>query len=199
MSTRPYLRRTNARSRATRVRINDAVRALLAEGSFHSSTMEEVAERAGVSRATLYQHFGSRLDLVDAVCEGFAENPALRRLRETVELADADAALDETIANTVAFWSSEHAVLRNLYDVAAVDPAAQHLVERQRADRRGEYERLVHTLARAGKLGVPRKHALSVLLVLSSYDAYRELREDGLSDRRATALLQESARRLTTG
>jgi AcrR family transcriptional regulator len=199
MSTRPYVRRPNARSRATRRRINDAVRELLAEGSFHTSTMEEVAERAGVSRATLYQHFGSRLDLVDAVCEGFAENPALARLRETVELPDADKALDETIANTVAFWSSEHDVLRNLYDVAAVDPAAQELVERQRDDRRGEYERLVRTLARAGRLGVPRTQALTVLLLLSSYDAYRELRDEGLSDRRATALLQDSARRLLSG
>ena len=33
-----------------------AVRDLLAEGSFHESTVEEVAERAGISRATLYQH-----------------------------------------------------------------------------------------------------------------------------------------------
>jgi AcrR family transcriptional regulator len=196
MSTGPYTRRPNARSGATRRRINDAVRDLLAEGSFHTSTMEQVAERAAVSRATLYQHFGSRLDLVDAVCESFAENPALLRLRETVDLPDARAALDETIANTVAFWSSEHAVLGSLYDVAAVDPAARHLVQRQRADRRGEYERLVRTLSRAGMLGVTRRRALLQLLVLSSYDAYRELREEGLSDRQATALLQESARRL---
>ena len=42
----------------------------------------------------LYQHFRSRLDLVDAICDTFAANPALLALRDAVELADADQALD---------------------------------------------------------------------------------------------------------
>ena len=37
---------------------------------------------------------------------------------------------------------------------------------------------------------------LSLLLVLTSYDTFRELREAGLTDRQVTALLQESAREL---
>lgn len=180
----------------TRQRIKTAVRELLAEGSFHTSTVEEVADRAGVARATLYQHFRSRLELVDAICEAFDENPALLRLRDTVELADADKALAETIALTIRFWSSEDPILRQLYGVAAIDPAAQSLVDRQRADRRSEYERLVQNLRRAHRLrtGLTPQRALNLLLVLSSYDTYRELREAGLSDRQATTLLQETAR-----
>ena len=81
-----------------------AVRELLAEGSFHETAVEQVAERAGVSRATLYQHFRSRLDLIDAICDTFDANPALQRLRQSVELADPDAALEETIALVVRFW-----------------------------------------------------------------------------------------------
>jgi AcrR family transcriptional regulator len=186
------------RSRATRERIKTAVRELLAEGSFHESTVEEVADRAGVARATLYQHFRSRLELIDAICETFDANPALMRLREIVELPDAEQALAETIAYTLRFWSSEDPILRQLYDVAAVDPAAQALVDRQRADRRGEYERLVRNLNRSGRLreGVTAQRALNLLMVLGSYDTYRELREAGESDRQATRLLQESARGL---
>jgi hypothetical protein len=88
--------------------------------------------------------------------------------------------------------------LRQLYGVAAIDPAAQDLVDRQRADRRGEYERLVKNLSRARRLraGVTKQRALAILLVLSSYDTYRELREAGLSDSQTTAFLQEGARGL---
>jgi AcrR family transcriptional regulator len=174
------------------------VRELLAEGTFHEAPVEEVAERAGVSRATLYQHFRSRVELVDAICETFGENPALRQLRDTVELPDAEAALAETIALTVRFWASEDAVLRQLYGAAAVDPAAQALVDRQRADRRSEYERLVRTLDRAKRLrvGLTRRQALALLLVLSSYDTYRELRHAGLTDRQVTTQLQDAAREL---
>src|SRR5213080_2389002 len=90
--------RKRGRSEATRERIKGAVRELLAEGTFHTSTVEHVAERAGISRATLYQHFRSRLELVDAICETFDANPALLRLRETVKDPDLDAALAETVA-----------------------------------------------------------------------------------------------------
>jgi len=197
--TRPYrARRQPGRTQATREQIKSAVRELLAEGSFHASSVEQVAARAGVARATLYQHFRSRLELVDAICETFDENPALLQLRDAVELPDADTALAETIALTVRFWSSEDPILRQLYGAAAVDPAAQDLVDRQRRDRRSEYDRLVHNLERAGRLraGLGRRQALSLLLVLSSYDTYRELREAGLSDRKVTTLLQRTTGQL---
>jgi len=199
MPARPYRPRRRAdRSQATRERIKTAVSELLAEGTFHELAIEEVADRAGVSRATLYQHFRSRAELVDAICETLAENPALLRLRETVELADADAALAETIAGSIRFWSSEDPILRQLYGVAAVDQAAHDLVDRQRADRRSELERLVGNLDRSGRLrpGIARQRALALLLVLTGYETFRELREAGLSDRRAVELLQDSARRL---
>lgn len=199
MSSGPYRARGRSdRSRRTRDRIKQAVHELLAEGGFHTAAVEEVAARAGVSRATLYQHFRSRIELVDAICETFDENPALLRLRETVELADAGEALAETLALTVRFWSSENGVLSQLYGVAAVDPAAAALVERQRTDRRGEYDRLVGNLKRTGRLGdgVTPERALALLMMLSSYESYRELRASGLSDRQVTALLQETARRL---
>ncbi len=113
-----------SRSEATRRRIKRAVRELLAEGAFHTSTVEQVADRAGVSRATVYQHFGSRLELVDAICETFDENPALLELRQFIELPNAEEALEKTIANSIRFWSSEDSVLRELYGVAAIDPHA---------------------------------------------------------------------------
>ena len=196
MTGRAYRSRAGSdRSGETRRRIVAAVRELLAEGTFHTSPVEEVAERAGVSRATLYQHFRSRLGLVDAMCETFDENPALVRLRQIVE-QPGPAALDETIAETVRFWSSEDPILQQLYGVAAVDPAAQALVARQRADRRRECDRLVRNLERAHVLRGGRERALTLMLVLSSYETFRELKEAGLSDRKAVATLQDAARDL---
>jgi AcrR family transcriptional regulator len=191
-------RRRQNRSEETRARIMSAVRALLAEGRFHESTVEEVADRAGIARATLYQHFGSRLELVDAICDTFAANPALLELRKIVELPDADAALAETVANAVRFWSSEDAILSQLYGVVAIDPAAQDLVDRQRSDRRGEIERLARHLHEAGRLrhDTSERRALVLLLVLTSYETFRELREAGLPDAELTATLQESGQAL---
>ncbi len=175
-----------------------AVRELLAEGNFHQAPVEEVAERAGISRATLYQHFRSRIDLVDAICETFDANPALRRLRDAVELDDPDLALAETVALATRFWASEDTVLGELYGVAAIDPAARALVERQRADRRGEMERLARRLRALGRLrtGVGERRATQLLMVLTSYETFRELRLAGVGERDITKTLNGSAARL---
>jgi AcrR family transcriptional regulator len=175
-----------------------AVRELLAEGTFHESTVEQVADRAGVSRATLYQHFRSRLELVDEMCNTFDANPALLALRQSVTADDPAAALAETVAHAVEFWSSEDAVLSQIYGVAAIDQAAADLVERQRGDRRGEMTRLARHLRRAGVLrrDVSDRQALVVLMLLTSYESYRELRHAGVPDRAATTTLLDAARSL---
>src|SRR3954451_11109566 len=181
------------RAERTRERIVDAVHELLEQGTFHESTVEQVAHHAGVSRATLYQHFNSRLDLVDAICDKLAFNPALLAIRQSIGLPDLDQALDETLANAVRFWSSEDRVLSQLYGVVAIDPAAQAFVDRQREDRRGEIARLARRLRRKGS---SERSAFSTLMLLTSYDTFRELRGTGLSDRELTKKLQETGRAL---
>ena len=79
------------RSEATRERIKTAVRELLAEGTFHTSTVEHVADRAGISRATLYQHFRSRLELIDAICSSASRNPSFRETASKPRRSDARA------------------------------------------------------------------------------------------------------------
>jgi AcrR family transcriptional regulator len=186
------------RSADTRARIMQATRELLDEGNFHDSTVEQVGERAGVSRATVYQHFPSRLDLVDAMCDTFGQNPALVRIRDSVELDDLDAALRESIRDSISFWASEDAVLQQLYGVSAVDPAARDLVERQLRDRRSEMRKLARRLDEGGALrrGADWSDALAHLMVLTSYETFRLLRREGLSAARAIEHLQAMAERL---
>jgi AcrR family transcriptional regulator len=161
-----------------------SVRQLLEEGVFHGTTVEEVAERAGVSRASLYQHFGSRVGLVDAMCETFDRNPALVALRQTDDL-------EAWIEQVVEFWATEEKVLLQLYGAAAVDPAAAALVERQWRDRHGELKGLLR------RLGIEDRSAFAALAVLTSFETFEELRRRaGLPKREIVATLQEAARKL---
>src|SRR3954454_2663800 len=181
MSSRAYRTRPRKRTTQARERITAAVHELLAEGAFHEATVEQVAERAGVSRATVYQHFGSRVELIDGVCDIMDANPALIEIRRVVALPDAREALAKTLANVVRFWSAENAVLRELYGVVAVDAGAKAFVERQRRDRRSELDLLVDNLVRDAALreAVTRAKSLATLLVLTSLETYGELREAG--------------------
>ena len=55
---------------AQRERILDAARFLFASRGFDAVAMSEVAERAGVARATVFNHFGSKHALVEAITAG---------------------------------------------------------------------------------------------------------------------------------
>ena len=161
-----------------------AVRELLAEGTFHTTTVEEVAARAGVSRATLYQHFGTRLGLVDAMCDTFDENPDLVALRQTDDL-------DSWLERVVAFCSAEEKTLVQLYGAAAVDPAARDLVARQQRDRHAEVRRLLRSL------GIADRQAFAALALLTSFETYLELRRNvGLTKKDVVKTLQSTAHRL---
>lgn len=183
----------------TRERIAAAVRELLEEGAFHEATVEEVAERAGVARATLYVHFGSRLGLVDAICETFGRSPELQAVKQAVEHPDAVRALEETIRNSARFWARHENVLVPLYGVAAVDPAAGRLVERQLNDRKSVLTGLVRRLRGADVLraGLTERKAVGILLVLTSLDTFLQLRRHaGLTERAVAGELAGSARAL---
>src|SRR5262245_12972099 len=55
------------RDDAPRERILAAARELFASRGFEGATMEEIAARAGVARATVFNHFGSKHALVEAI------------------------------------------------------------------------------------------------------------------------------------
>lgn len=177
------IRKRPGATRKTREAVMSAVRSLLEEGVFHESAVEAVAARAGVSRATLYTHFGTRLGLVDAMCETFDENPALVAIRQTDDM-------DEFIELVVDFWSAEEKVLVQLYGAAAIDPAAGALVGRQHRDRQNELKRLL----RARR--VEDRTVFAQLCVLTSFETYRELRRNaGLPKREVVSMLQRAAGR----
>ena len=158
----------------SRGRVINAVRELLQEGVFHETTVEQVAARAGVSRATVYQQFGSRLGLVDAICD-------------SLDLSAVEASPDVAtlLKRTTDFWAREETLLAQLYDATAIDPAAREFVERQTSDR---YRHLPHWVDGWG---------LPVLGLLTSFETYIELRRRaGLSHRQVIANLQRAAARL---
>ena len=174
-----YVTRRPSRKTASRERVLDAVRELLEEGTFHESTVEQVADRAGVSRATVYGHFGSRLGLVDAVCELFATSAPLAAAKGASDV-------DGLIAACVDFWSSEEKLLAQLYGGASIDPAAADFVDRQRRDRYRALRRLLHDLGRDDPA------TFAALTVLTSFETYVELRRH--AGRSKAAVLEDLQR-----
>lgn len=86
---------------ATRRRLLDAAVEVFGNGSVTATPVDQVAMAAGVSKATLFFHFGSRIELLEEVAgrvygRGMAWRPGLRGLDAFLDAFFASQALPET-------------------------------------------------------------------------------------------------------
>lgn len=104
----------------TRSRLLAAAREVICEVGLKPARMEDIAVRAGVSRAAVYYHFNTKGDLATAIFDD-----VLQRLTITVRAALADGPLDGVIDATVRFFADQAALGRLLITDMALpaDPA----------------------------------------------------------------------------
>jgi len=147
---------TNARSRRTRAVLLDAARQLLEEQGPAALTMSAAAERAGVSRRSVYLHFATRAELLVALydhvyeAEGLAES-----LRPALDATDPVVALDEFAAHLGRLRPRVRAVATAIQQQRRTDPDfAAHWAVVSR-DQRAVCGRLIEGLRRAGRLAPP--------------------------------------------
>ena len=69
---------------ARRVQLLEAAQHVFVHNGYHAAAMDDIAERAGVSKPVLYQHFPGKLDLYLALLDTHG-NELVRRVREAIE------------------------------------------------------------------------------------------------------------------
>src|ERR1051325_606465 len=122
MTTRSYSSPVRAAAAAEkRERVLQAAMQFLRESdSAANFSLEMVAKLAGVTRLTVYNQFGSRRGLMEAVFDEIALRGQMGRLRHVREQADPREGLDQLVQICCEFWSSDPA-LRHIYDAMAPD------------------------------------------------------------------------------
>src|SRR3954451_12886301 len=71
----------------SRAQLLDAAQAVFVQSGYHAAAMDEIADRAGVSKPVLYQHFPGKLDLYLALLDTHAED-LLRGVRQALSETD---------------------------------------------------------------------------------------------------------------
>jgi AcrR family transcriptional regulator len=129
MSPRPYrMQRRLAGIDATRARIVGSARQVLISGD--PFTLDAVARDAGVARLTIYDRFGTRDALLEAVFDDLAESGGLMRLPEAFADPDPVAGLDRFVAIFCGFYSTHRLVLRRLNALAVLRPGTTEQTDR---------------------------------------------------------------------
>ena len=202
MARRSY---TAARRRGTPEsvdRILEAAMRLIRENAFHTATMDELAAAAGVSRATVFNRFGSKLGVLQALFKSSMEGPEMRAIQEALAIDDPREALEALIGASCAIWDAYGFFHEQLQAIVVLEPDASALVERQREEQRADIRRLARRLVRAGRLrsGLSEARAAAALQMLTSLESFLWLRREyGLSLRQTRETIAELARTLLRG
>jgi len=107
-------RGTRLPRQARRAQLLDAAREVFVVQGYHAAAMDDIAERAGVSKPVLYQHFPSKLDLYLALIDAGREQL----------VAAVKEALDATTANK----SRVQGVVQAYFDFVNDEAAAFRLI-----------------------------------------------------------------------
>jgi AcrR family transcriptional regulator len=154
MSPRPYrLGQRQAVTEKTRTRILIAARELLlASDGFSGFSIDAVARQADVARMTVYNQFGSKIGLLEALSDSLAAHGGMEQLARVFRQPGPLDALDEYIMVFGHFWQSDRLVTRRLRSLAALDPDFEQVIlsrdERRRHGLRVICQRLVEKYGR---------------------------------------------------
>jgi AcrR family transcriptional regulator len=172
--------------------IQAAAKSLREEGSIARFSLETVAKLAGVTRLTVYNQFGSRRGLLEAVFDDIARQGGLHQLIEAMAMPDPHAALDRLVEIFYGFWNRDPAVGR-LHEAMATDPEfAEAVLERNERRRKG-LKVLVDRIAGKSVSRRARQDAVDVIFALTSYPMFAMLKQ-GRSADDACRLVQSACR-----
>jgi AcrR family transcriptional regulator len=186
MPAPPAPDRRRERSRRTRTRIVDAATRLFVDHGYLATTIEAVAERAGVAVQTVYYVFGTKRTLLAAVLDAsiagdadpiaVLERPWFASLGSEPDAATAIGHLVEVAVAIIDRAAPAYEVVRR----AAADPDVGELLERNRAGRRADQRGLVERLAAGGHLrpGLDVDTAADVVYALVNEEVFQMLTVD---------------------
>ncbi|UGQ48482.1 TetR/AcrR family transcriptional regulator [Massilia endophytica] len=177
-SQRPYDSPVRAAAAAEkRAKVLDAAMAILrAQDKPAAMSLEAVAKAAGVTRLTVYNQFGSRAGLLEAMLDKVAQEAGFDQLAQVMALPDPFAAFDRLVELICHAWARD-SLMAQLHAVAAVDPEFQDMVNARMERRRKAIGVLLQRMAQGRQLDAGRyAEILDLLCAVTAYPVFAALR-----------------------
>jgi AcrR family transcriptional regulator len=188
-----------AATEATRRAIIAAARETLALRSWEQFTVEAVAQRAGVTRVTVYNQVGSKRGLLEAVLTDLTERARMDQLLTDTRHLTAAEACTEIVRRTCRFWHTERTILRPVFGLAGIDQEVAAVLAQREEWRRDQLRHLVRRIAEetARVPAFAPGDVLAAALAVTSFPAYDGLGELADDPERAARLIDHLVRGLT--
>lgn len=155
-----------------------AIRHLRAKGAGGFS-LDAVAQKAKVTRLTVYNQFGSRRALLEAVFDDYAMRGGLDRLAKAMAAPQPQAGLEQLVAIFCDFWSFDHEAFAGLLAMGAAGTEFEAALRARNERRRVMIAILLNRMAKRGEIAAASTPELiDLLFALTSFPFFAELARD---------------------
>jgi len=156
----------------TRARIVEAARTvLIAADGYTSFSIDSVAREADVARMTVYHQFGSKVGLLEALCDSLAASGGMEHLAAVFSSSSLEEALEGFITAFSRFWSTDRPVIRRLNAFAVFDTAFGQVMQARNERRRQGLSVLI--LRHSPQIPPPeRDEIIALLFTLTSFECF---------------------------
>jgi AcrR family transcriptional regulator len=200
MSTekRPYeLKERATRQAATRERIVAATVELHQERGPAATTVTEIAQRAGVSRLTVYQHFPSDSDLFSACQHRFFAHHPRPDLAPALALEDPRERLCAVLTLLYRAYRRQAPMTSKILRDRTLLPALDALLVATLDERQAE---LAASLSKGFRSAAKTPKGLRAVIALAlEFSTWQRLTQSGLTDGSAAAVMADAAAHTAAG
>jgi AcrR family transcriptional regulator len=163
-------------AQVTRSMIVAAAQELFLEQGYICTTIEVIAERAGVATSTVYAIFGSKRGILRAIRDAWHERTHIREVLSSSKLSSNPVErLDQLAAATRRQWEMGAEVTAIYTGAAAADPRAAAELTQALTGRREGLQSFTKSLKPHLRSGLDADHAASILQALCLPEVFDEL------------------------
>jgi AcrR family transcriptional regulator len=171
---KPTLRQRQAQE--TRNMIVASAQSLFLDHGYVSTTIEAIAEQAGVAISTVYAIFGSKRGILKAIREAWHGETHIRDVvYGSPREAGSEAWIDQLAQATRLQWEKGSVMVTIYTDAASVDPEAAAELAQALAGRRRGLENFAKSLEPHLRPGLTVARAAAILQALCQPEIYNEL------------------------
>lgn len=163
----------------TKVAVLAATRKQLETGGMRDFSLEALARASGVTRQTIHNLFGTRLELLEALFDQIAMDAGMSRMRQVMTASDPDAMLTGFIEVFSGFWAKNRLLLKRIHGMAAIDPEFGAAIQARNQRRKMAATRVIAEWDK--RLQPPnadtRSERINFLVALTSFEFFDALAE----------------------
>lgn len=178
-SSRPYrLGQRQAAVNEKRLKIINAARELImSERALAGFSVDAVAKQADVARATVYNQFGNKLGLLEALFDDLARRGGMFELGEVFQKENSLDALNEFVAAFGRFWTIDRIIIRRLHAMITLDSEMAKADAARQERRRKSLRVIVGRLDEKYKLAAdfPLSEVIEIVHTLTGFETFDAL------------------------